>query len=285
MGSVCHQPCRDGGRRAVRAGSPGRADAAGAVRDGRRGAGADVPDPVAGPCPAGPRRGLPAAGRVPVRRAGLCPGLAPSGRGTGRAARGRPDRVRDDPGAAEARPGSAARVVLPAARPGPGRCAVAGAAGLRYRRHDHDSCGQRGEPGLLLQAARRPERRLRLPDVAAPGPGQLRHPHRHRRRVQPGLQRRDHLRPGPAGQPARGHDPARRPELRRRVPGRADRGNQRGLPDPGPRRLRRPRASGPEPLPGRVLAVALRRDPRPGHRRPGHRHHQRRARHRRLPGW
>ena len=170
-----------------------------------------------------------------------------AGRGTGRAARGGPDRVRDDPGAAEARPGSAARAVLPAARPGPGRGAVAGTAGGRDRRHDHDRCRQRGEPGRLLQAARRQERRLRLPDAAAAGPGQLRNPHRHRRRVQPRLQRRDHLRPGTARQPARGHDPARRPELRRRVPGRADRGNQGRLPDPGPLRERRPEAPGPEP--------------------------------------
>ncbi len=51
------------------------------------------------------------------------------------------------------------------------------------------------------------------------------------------------------------------------LPGRADRGNQSGLPDPGPRGLRRPGAPGPAPPPRRVLAVALRRDPRPGHRR------------------
>ena len=246
-GSVCHYPCRDGGRRAVRAGSPGRADSAGAVRDGRRGTGADVPDPA--PCagPAVPRRGLPAAGRVPVRRAGLHPGLAPHGRGTGRAARDGPDRVRGDPGTAQARPGAAAGAVLPAARSVPGRGAVAGTAGLRDRRHDHDRCGQRGEPGRLLQAARRQERRLRLPHAAAAGPGQLRHPHRHRRRVRARLGRRDHLRPEPAGQPAHWHDPAGRPELRGRVPGRADRGDRSGLPDPGPRRLRRPGASGPEP--------------------------------------
>ncbi len=143
--------------------------------------------------------------------------------------------------------------------------------------------GQRGEPGRLLQAARRPERRLRLPDAAAAGPGQLRHPHRHRRRVQPCLQRRDHLRPGPARQPARGDGPARRPELRRRVPGRAGRGNQGGLPDPRPHREQRPEAPRPAPLPDgswlsrfggvpvRVIDAA------------GHRHHQRRARHRRLP--
>ena len=37
-----------------------------------------------------------------------------------------PDRVRDDPGPAEAWPGSAARAVLPAARRGPGRGAVGG---------------------------------------------------------------------------------------------------------------------------------------------------------------
>jgi len=35
-------------------------------------------------------------------------------------------------------------------RPVPGRGAVAGTAGLRGRRHDHDRCGQRGEPGRLL---------------------------------------------------------------------------------------------------------------------------------------
>ena len=46
----------------------------------------------------------------------------------------------------------------------------------------------------------------------------------------------DHLRPGPARQSARGHDPAGGPELRRRVPGRADRGDQGRLPDPGPQR-------------------------------------------------
>ena len=34
------------------------------------------------------------------------------------------------------------------------------------------------------------------PHAAAAGPGQLRHPHRHRRRVPPRLGRRDHLRPG-----------------------------------------------------------------------------------------
>ena len=65
--------------------------------------------------------------------------------------------------------------------------------------------------------------------------------------------------PSLLAQPARGHDPARRPELRRRVPGRADRGDQGGLPDPGPHRQRRPGASGPEPPARRVLAVALRR--------------------------
>ena len=39
----------DVGRRAVRAGSPGRTDAAGAVRDGRRGAGGDVLAPAPRP--------------------------------------------------------------------------------------------------------------------------------------------------------------------------------------------------------------------------------------------
>ena len=73
--------------------------------------------------------------------------------------------------------------------------------------------------------------------------------------------------PGLLRQPARGHDPAGRPELRRRVPGRADRGDQGGLPDPRPDRVRRPGASGPAPPARRVLAVALRRRPRPGHRR------------------
>ena len=62
------------------------------------------------------------------------------------------------------------------------------------------------------------------PMLRLTGPGQLRYPDRHRRGVRPRLQRRDHLRPAPAGQPARGDDPARRPQLRRRVPGRADRG-------------------------------------------------------------
>ena len=181
--------------------------------------------------------------RVPVRRAGLPAGLAPADGRAGRAAGRGPDRVRDDPGPPASRARAAARAVLPAARPGPGRGAVAGAAGCRDRRHDHDRRRQRGEPGRLLQAARRPERRLRLPDAAAAGPGQLRHPHRHRRRVQPRLQRRDHLRPGPARQPARGDDPAGRPQLRRRVPGRADRGNQGGLPDPGPRPGTAPRGS------------------------------------------
>ena len=38
-----------------------------------------------------------------------------------------------------------------------------------------------------------------------------------------------------------------------------------------------------QPPARRVLAVALRRRPRPGHRRRDHRHHQRRARRRRLP--
>jgi hypothetical protein len=90
---------------------------------------------------------------------------------------------------------------------------VAGTAGLRDRRHDHDRCGQRGEPGRLLQAARRQERRLRLPHAAAAGPGQLRHPHRHRRRVRARLGRRDHLRPEPAGQPAHWHDPAGQPNF------------------------------------------------------------------------
>lgn len=77
----------------------------------------------------------------------------------------------------------------------------------------------------VYSKARRQERCLRLPGAAAGGPDQLRDPHRHRRRVQPRLQGRGHLHPGPARQPARGNDPAGRPELRGRVPGRADRGS------------------------------------------------------------
>ena len=128
-----------------------------------------------------------------------------------------------------------------------------------------------------------PQRRLRLPDAAAAGPGQLRHPHRDRRRVPPRLGRRDHLRPAAARQPARGHDPARRPELRRRLPGRADRGGPGRVPDPRPHRERLPQAPGPAALPRRVVAVPLRRRPRPGHRRRDHHHDQRRAGHGRLP--
>ena len=85
------------------------------------------------------------------------------------------------------------------------------------------------------------------------------------------------LTPAPARQPARGDAPARRPELRRRLPGRADRRGQGRLPDPRPHREQRPETSRPAPPARRVLAVALRRRPGPGHRRPGHRHHQRRA--------
>ena len=80
--------------------------------------------------------------------------------------------------------------------PAPGGARWRGLLVCADRRHDHDRRRQRGEPGRLLQAARRPQRRLRLPDAAAAGPGQLRHPHRHRRRVRPRLRRRDHLRPG-----------------------------------------------------------------------------------------
>jgi hypothetical protein len=120
--------------------------------------------------------------------------------------------------------------------------AVAGAAGLRDRRHHHVRGRQRGEPGRLLQAARRPERGFRLPDAAAADPGQLRHPQHHRRRVPPRLQRRDHLRPAAAGQPARRDAAAGRPELLRRLPGRTDHGGQGRLPDPRPHRERRPQA-------------------------------------------
>ncbi len=44
-----------------------------------------------------------------------------------------------------------------------------------------------------------------------------------------------------------------------------------------------PKAPRPAPPARRILAVALRRHPRPGHRRRDHHHHQRRARHGRLP--
>ena len=52
----------------------------------------------------------------------------------------------------------------------------------------------------------------------------------------------------------------------------------------------RPEAPGPAPLPGRIVAVALRRRPGPGHRRRDHHRDQRRARHGRVPadhhpGW
>ena len=241
-----------------------------------------MPGPASCPGPAGQGRGLPAAGRVPIRRAGILAGLGAAYGGAGRAAGRGPDRVRDDPGTAASRARAAARAVLPAARPGPGRSTVAGTAGLRHRRHDHDRRRQRGEPGRLLQAAWWRQRRRQLPDAAPAGPGQLWHPHRHRHRVRPCPGRRDHLLPEPARQPARGNDPAPRPELRRRLPGRADHGNQGRLPDPRPGREHRPQAPRPEPLPGRVLAVAFRR-PRPGHRRRDHRHHQHRACHRRLP--
>jgi len=113
---------------------------------------------------------------------------------------------------------------------------MAGPAGLRDRRHHHDRRRLRGEPGRLLQAARRPQRGLRLSDAAAAGPGQLRHPDRDRRRVPPRLQRGNYLRPTADGQPARRDAPARRPELRRRLPGRADRGGPGRLPDPRPYR-------------------------------------------------
>ena len=199
-----------------------------------------MPGPASGPRSSGPGRGLPAAGRVPVRRAGIPAGLGPADGRAGRAGRRGPDRVRDDPGAPPSRARAAARAVRPAGRPVPGGSTLAGAAGGRDRRHDHDRRGQRGEPGRLLQAARRPDRRVQLPGAATAGLGQLRDPHRHRRRVRARHQRRDHLRPGPARQPARGHGPARRPELRSRVPGRSDRGNRGGLPDPGPHREQGP---------------------------------------------
>ena len=148
-----------------------------------------MPGPA--PCPgsAGQGRGLPAAGRVPVRRAGILAGLGRLTAGLDGLPGCGPDRVRDDPGTAASRARAAARAVFPAARPGAGRSTVARAAGLRRRRHDHDRRRQRGEPGRLLQAARRCQRRLQLPDAAAAGPGQLRHPHRHRRRVRPCLGR------------------------------------------------------------------------------------------------
>ena len=73
-------------------------------------------------------------------------------------------------------------------------------------------------------------------------PWSARHPDRDRRRVPARLLRRDHLHAFAAAQPARRDAPAGRPELRRRLPGRADRGNQGGLPDPRPHRERRPQA-------------------------------------------
>jgi hypothetical protein len=128
VGQICHYPCRDGGRRAVRARSSRRADPAGAVRDGRRGAGGDLPPPAPGPRPACPRGRVPAAGGLPVRRAGIPAGLGRAHGRPGRAAVPGPGRVRDDPGPPPPRSRAAARAVLPAARPVPGGHAMAGAA-------------------------------------------------------------------------------------------------------------------------------------------------------------
>ena len=95
----------------------------------------------------------------------------------------------------------------------------------------------------------------------------------------PVIQRRDHLRRGPAaGEPARRDAPARRPELRLRAAGRGR--------SPRPEadflirvqhRVRRPQAPRPAAPARRVVAVALRRRPGPGHRRRQDRRHQRRA--------
>lgn len=52
-------------------------------------------------------------------------------------------------------PRAAARAVLPAARPVPGGHALAGATGLRSRRHHHDGRRQRREPGGSPSAPQR----------------------------------------------------------------------------------------------------------------------------------
>ena len=102
-----------------------------------------VPGPAPRPGPAGAGGGVPAAGRVPVRRAGL---LGRSGTGwppawTGCRWRG-PTRGRADPGAAPARArrrcGRCSTCCAARPRSGGRRGALAGAAGLRDRRHHHD---------------------------------------------------------------------------------------------------------------------------------------------------
>ena len=68
--------------------------------------------------------------------------------------------------------------------------------------HDRRRTARRTWPSTPSSAAA-PTAAPSYPAAAAAGPGQLRHPHRHRCRVRPRLQRRDLLRPAAAGQPAR----------------------------------------------------------------------------------
>ena len=170
----------------------------------------------------------------------------------------------------------------------PGRRAAAPARGHdrrgpggRVRRlHVHHGPRHGQEPGVARKQ-NASNGASGYPSCAA-GPGGAGHPGAARRRVRPGLRRRDRLRAGPARRSGRGHDGAGRPRLRRRgLPGRG-RGHQGGVPGPADRH---PPPAGPAPPARRVLAVALRRDPRPGHRRPGHRHHHHRHAPTAVAGW
>ena len=144
-----------------------------------------------------------------------------------RAAGRGPDRVRADPGAAGvSAPGRCARCsTCCAARPRRAR----GGGGCWSARSTAPSCpsptARRTWPSTQSSAAAAtaaPATR-----AAAAGPGQLRHPDRDRRRVPAVSCGETTCAPAAAGQPARRDAAARRPELRRRLPGREDRGRPR----------------------------------------------------------
>lgn len=179
VGTVCHQPHDHGGGGSVRPWPSGRADPAGALRDGRCGAHRDRSGAVAHPRPALPGGGLPAAGGLPVRRSWLWAGVAPAGGRPGGHAGGCPDPSGVDQGPPSGRRWAAAGAVRPAARPGRRdrrRWGVlARVAGVRDRRHHDEHARQPGQPGQVHQTAR-PPRRVGLSAAAAAGVDRLRHP-------------------------------------------------------------------------------------------------------------
>jgi hypothetical protein len=158
---------------------------------------------------------------------------------------------------------------------------VAGAAGVRDRRHHADRGRWPGDAVPLHQAGRQPWRH-RLSSAAPAGAGGLRHPHPHRRGLRPHHHGGDQLRPGAAAESAAGNDPVGRPQLRReRLAGRrrGDRSRGAGAPE------ERPQDAGAGPLRRRLLPVDARHRARARDRLRDHHQHHGRPTHRPVPAW